>query len=45
MTMTPVLELLSFLSARGVGLWPNGDGLRYAAPPGVITEQLRAELV
>ena len=38
------LELLSYLRSRDVTLWVEGDRLRYSAPSGVITPDLRDEL-
>jgi pyochelin synthetase len=39
-----VLEFLSHLRGSGVELWADGDKLRYSAPSGTITPDLRAEL-
>jgi hypothetical protein len=38
-------ELLEELSKLQIKLWLNGDQLRYSAPPGVMDETRRAELV
>ncbi|MFN2168777.1 MAG: condensation domain-containing protein, partial [Anaerolineae bacterium] len=37
-------NLLAQLRLLGVRLWLDGDRLRYAAPPGIMTPELRAEL-
>src|SRR5687768_4426386 len=42
--MTTV-ELLTRFRSLDVKLWIEGDQLRYSAPKGVITPELRAELV
>jgi aspartate racemase len=39
------LEILSRLRELGVQLWREGDGLKYSAPKGVLTPELRAALV
>jgi amino acid adenylation domain-containing protein len=39
-----VFELLSSLNERGVRVWPEGEGLRYSAPKGVLTPDLRARM-
>ena len=38
-------ELLSQLRSLGVEVWAEGDRLRYKAPKGALTPELRAELV
>lgn len=43
-TQTGPDELLALLSARGVELWLDGDRLRFRAPAGVMTDDLRAML-
>ncbi|MFH0962802.1 MAG: alpha/beta fold hydrolase [Planctomycetota bacterium] len=37
-------ELLDLLRRRGVKLWADGDHLRYSAPRGVVTSDLRGQL-
>src|ERR1700722_173288 len=37
-------ELLAQLRQLGVELWADGEGLRFKAPKGALTETLRAEL-
>ena len=39
-----LLELLSALRARDVKLWVDGERLRYSAPSGVMSSELREEL-
>jgi hypothetical protein len=39
-----VTRLMSELTARGIKLRPVPDGLRYEAPRGALTPELRAEL-
>jgi len=41
--MTPV-ELLATLTQAGVSLCPDGDTLRYQAPVGVLSDELKAAL-
>ena len=38
------LELLSNLSSKDIELWADGDRLRYNAPKGALTPDLRKEL-
>ncbi|HEX5493583.1 MAG TPA: hypothetical protein VFX70_03285, partial [Mycobacteriales bacterium] len=40
-----VADLLSRLYAANVDLWVDGDRLRFSAPKGVLTPDLRAALV
>jgi len=40
-----IIDLLSTLRSRDVRLWADGDRLRYSAPQGALTPDLRAELV
>jgi amino acid adenylation domain-containing protein len=42
--MREIVDLLGRLSAQGVSVNVNGDSLKCAAPPGVLTAELRAEL-
>jgi amino acid adenylation domain-containing protein len=42
--MREVIDLLGRLRALGVSLTLDGDSLKCAAPPGVLTPELRAEL-
>lgn len=42
--MREVIDLLQRLWALGVSLTADGDSLKCAAPPGVLTPELRAEL-
>src|SRR5436305_4038380 len=42
---TPVAELLAALDARRVRLEVEGERLRFSAPPGALTPELRNELV
>ena len=42
--MREVIDLLQRLWALGVSLTADGDSLKCAAPPGVLTAELRAEL-
>lgn len=42
--MREVIDLLGRLRALGVSLTLDGDALKCAAPPGVLTSELRAEL-
>jgi amino acid adenylation domain-containing protein len=42
--MRDVIQLLGRLRAEGVSLTVDGDTLKCAAPPGVLTAELRAEL-
>jgi hypothetical protein len=42
--MTPIPELLAAIRNRGARLWLEGDRLRYAAPEGMMTPDLRAHL-
>ncbi|HEV2704610.1 MAG TPA: amino acid adenylation domain-containing protein [Pyrinomonadaceae bacterium] len=37
-------ELLSLLRGRGVSLWLEGESLRYSAPKGAFTSELRAQV-
>lgn len=37
-------ELLARLRAAGIELWADGEHLRYRAPPGALTAELREEL-
>ncbi|AGC46259.1 non-ribosomal peptide synthetase [Myxococcus stipitatus DSM 14675] len=37
-------ELLAELQQKGIELWAEGDALRFRAPPGHLTERLRAVL-
>lgn len=37
-------EFLSHVRSMGVNLWVDGDDLRYSAPKGAMTQDLRAEL-
>ncbi len=39
-----VTELLNRLRHRGIRFWAEGDRLRYSAPKGALTEDLRSEL-
>lgn len=39
-----VFELLSSLNEQGVRVWAEGEGLRYSAPKGVLTPDLRARM-
>src|ERR1051325_4542259 len=39
-----VVEFLSRLRSLDVKLWSEGNRLRYSAPPGVVTGELREEL-
>jgi len=38
-------QVLRTARERGIRLHPEGDGLRYKAPPGALTDDLRTELV
>src|SRR5262245_43914246 len=38
------IELLSYLRSREIRLWLEGEQLRYSAPKGALTPELRAEL-
>ena len=38
------LELLSSLSSKDIEIWTDGDRLRYNAPKGALTPELRREL-
>ena len=38
-------ELLSDLRHKGIRLWAEGDKLRFSAPKGALTAEIRAELV
>ena len=38
-------EFLSDLRHKGIRLWAEGDKLRFSAPKGALTEEIRAELV
>ncbi len=38
-------ELLSELGGKGIKVWAEGDRLRYRAPKGILTPDLRQELV
>jgi non-ribosomal peptide synthase protein (TIGR01720 family) len=40
-----IIDLLSRARNLGINLWVDGDNLRYSAPKGVLTQELRAELV
>ncbi|HEY0604518.1 MAG TPA: amino acid adenylation domain-containing protein, partial [Herpetosiphonaceae bacterium] len=40
-----IAELLSYLRSREITLWVDGDRLRYNAPKGALTQEMRAELV
>ena len=42
--MTTV-QFLSHVHDLGINLWADGDDLRYIAPEGALTQELRAELV
>ena len=42
--VSPV-ELVALLSRRGVRLWVDGDNLRFKAPPGALTPELKGRLV
>jgi amino acid adenylation domain-containing protein len=42
--MKEIIDLLGRLSAQGVSLTTDGESLKCAAPPGVLTPELRAEL-
>ncbi|HEX3662576.1 MAG TPA: amino acid adenylation domain-containing protein [Acidobacteriaceae bacterium] len=42
--MREIIDLLGRLWAQGVSLTADGDSLKCAAPPGVLTAELRAEL-
>lgn len=42
--MKPINELLSHLRSLDIKLWAEGQRLRYNAPQGVLTPELRAEL-
>ena len=39
------IEFLSHLRSKDIRVWPEGDKLRYDAPPGALTPDLRKELV
>jgi amino acid adenylation domain-containing protein/non-ribosomal peptide synthase protein (TIGR01720 family) len=39
------IEFLSYLRAKDVKLWADGDRLRYSAPNGLMTADLRAQIV
>ncbi len=38
------IELLSNLSSKDIEIWADGDRLRYNAPKGALTPDLRKEL-
>src|SRR5919205_282196 len=38
------LELLSYLRSREIRIWLEGEQLRYSAPKGALSPELRAEL-
>ncbi|WP_457336653.1 condensation domain-containing protein, partial [Rhizobacter sp. P5_C2] len=42
--MTPVTDLLSALAAQGVLLWFEGSRLRFRAPQGALSAELRAQI-
>ena len=42
--MTPLLDLFSRLKRSDIALWADGEELRYNAPPGAMTPDLRDEL-
>src|SRR6266511_286237 len=37
-------EFLSYLRNKGIRLWAEGNKLRYSAPKGTLTADIRAEL-
>jgi amino acid adenylation domain-containing protein len=39
------IELLSYLRSKDIRVWPDGDNLRYDAPPGALTPDLRKALL
>ena len=39
------IEFLSHLRSKDIRVWPEGDTLRYDAPPGALTPDLRQELL
>jgi non-ribosomal peptide synthase protein (TIGR01720 family) len=43
--MMGVARFLSHIRDLGISLWLDGDDLRYSAPKGVLSQDLRAELV
>jgi hypothetical protein len=42
--MRNIDELLAHLRSRQVNVWVEGDALRYRAPKGSLTQELRGEL-
>ena len=44
MSEEAISELLERLEALDVRIWPDGDQLRFEAPQGRVTGELRAEL-
>lgn len=41
----PTTQFLAYLQSLGISLWADGDNLRFNAPKGGLTPELRAELV
>ena len=39
------IQFLSHLRSKDIRVWPEGDTLRYDAPPGALTPDLRQELL